>query len=111
MVNVGLHEDLHNLFADLWNSAEQTGGNSRFLYSISCWLESCTYEDLPDYMKREYDRGRIIIYPLFPKYAYEDMGYDRRATLSQIEKRGKEQKGLWAAFKQRFSNSEKLKGV
>ena len=83
MITTGLHEDLHNFLADLWNSGEETGGNSRFYRPLSCWLESCTYEELPAYMKQEYDRGRILIYPLFPKRASEDMGYARKESLLQ----------------------------
>lgn len=66
-------ENLYDFMADLWNDAELTGGNSRFLRSLSCWLESCTYKELPKYMKDEYDRGRVIIYPEFPKLACDDM--------------------------------------
>ncbi len=108
MINTGLHEDLHNLYADLWNSAVETGGNSRFLYSLSCWLESCAYEDLPKYMKSEYDRGRVIIYPLFPKYSNENMGYKKEKTLSQIKKRDEEQKGLWLSIKRIFAKVRSL---
>lgn len=81
-----VHKDLHNFFADLWNDAQETGGNSRFFRPLSCWLESCTYEELPEYMKSEYDVGRIIIYPLFPKFASEEMGYDRAEALKKRRK-------------------------
>jgi len=30
MVNTGTHENLHNFLVDLWNDAEETGGNSRY---------------------------------------------------------------------------------
>jgi hypothetical protein len=66
-------ENLYDFMAELWNNAKQTGGNSRFLHSLSCWLESCPYKELPKYMKDEYDRGRIIIYPKFPKRASVNM--------------------------------------
>ena len=65
--------NLYDFMADLWNSAEQTCGNSRFLRNLSCWLVSCTYKELPKYMKDEYDRGRVIIYPKFPKLACDNM--------------------------------------
>lgn len=89
------HEDLHNFFADLWNSAEETMGNSRFFRPLSCWLESCTYEELPEYMKSEYNRGRIIIYPLFPQNKWEDMGYDRTKSLLQIKEKIKTRPKSW----------------
>ncbi len=66
------HLCLHNFMAELWNSAEQTCGRNRFLRPLSCWLER-NYEDMPKCMKQEYDRGRIIIYPHFPKHNWEDM--------------------------------------
>ena len=56
MINL-TQDNLHNFMADLWNGAVQTCGNSRFLNGLSCWLESCSYEELPNYMKSEYDRG------------------------------------------------------
>lgn len=74
---VGTHTNLHNFFADIWNSAEQTCGNSRFFRPLSCWLETCSYKELPKYMKDEYDRGRVIIYPEFPKYAHKEMEYKK----------------------------------
>lgn len=98
-----IHEDLHNFLADLWNSAEETGGNNRFFRPLSCWLESCTYDELPDYMKSEYDRGRIIIYPLFPKNKCKDMGYDRKVVLNQIKKSQKKQEKTSSRFKKRIS--------
>jgi len=86
MVNIGKHEHLYNFFAEMWNNAEQTGGNSRYFRPLNCWFESRTYDELPEYMKSEYDRGRIIIYPLFPKNNYEDMGTDRKdAALEKLE--------------------------
>ena len=73
------HECLHNFMADLWNGAIETGGPSRFLHALSCWLEAgdMTYKRLPKYMQSEYDRGRVIIYPGFPKYTYQDMEYKK----------------------------------
>ncbi len=64
--------NLHDFYAELWNSAEQTCGNSRWLKSLDCWLWR-SLSDLPKYMRAEYDRGRIIIYPLFPEFCYKDM--------------------------------------
>lgn len=75
-------ENLYDFMADLWNGAEQTCGNSRFLRSLSCWLESCSYKELPKYMKDEYDRGRVIIYPKFPKLACDKM--EKRSTLNLL---------------------------
>lgn len=66
-------ENLYDFMADLWNNAEQTCGNSRFLHSLSCWLESCKYKELPKCMKDEYDKGRVLIYPKFPKLACDNM--------------------------------------
>lgn len=66
-------ECLYDFMADLWNGAEQTCGNSRFLRGLGCWLTSCTYKNLPKYMKSEYDRGRIIIYPGFPELVCDNM--------------------------------------
>ncbi len=68
--------NLHNFYAELWNSAEQTCGNSRYLYALNCWLIK-DYKTLPNYMKEEYKRGRVIIYPLFPEYCYKDMEYKK----------------------------------
>lgn len=69
---------LSNFLADLWNNSAQTGGNSRFNHQHSCWLEAgtMTYKKLPNYMKSEYDRGRVLIYPKFPEYCFQDMEYE-----------------------------------
>ena len=77
MITVGTHTCLHNFMADLWNSSEETCGGSRFCRPLSCWLEcgDITYKKLPKYMKSEYDKGRVILYPKFPEYSFRDMEY------------------------------------
>ena len=77
-------ENLYDFMADLWNGAEQTCGNSRFLRSLGCWLESCSYKELPKYMKDEYDRGRVIIYPKFPKSVCDKM--EKRSVYNLLER-------------------------
>lgn len=77
-------ENLYDFMSDLWNGAEQTCGNSRFLHSLGCWLESCSYKELPKYMKDEYDRGRVIIYPKFPKLAGDNM--EKKSTYNLLER-------------------------
>ena len=57
---------LYNFYAELWNSAEQTCGCSTYLSCLNCWLER-DYKTLPNYMKEEYKRGRVIIYTLIPE--------------------------------------------
>lgn len=75
-------ESLYDFMADLWNGAEQTCGNSRFLQGLSCWLESRSYKELPKYMKSEYDKGRVIIYPKFPKRASTKM--EKKSVLNLL---------------------------
>ena len=64
--------NLYEFYADLWNSAQQTCGNSHYLPALSCWLER-SYDNLPKYMISEYENGRIIIYPKFPEFCYQEM--------------------------------------
>jgi len=103
MINLGIHVDLHDVLADLWNDSVETGGNSRFCYKLNCWLERCPYEDLPEYMKTEYKRGRILTYPLFPAFCYEEMGYDRKETLAQLKPKEPKKQSWW---KKLFASKE-----
>ena len=68
----------YNFLADIWNNSVQTGSCSRFNYEHSCWLVvgTMTYKKLPRYMKDEYARGRVLIYPRFPEYSHQDMDYE-----------------------------------
>lgn len=100
MISMGLHEDLHNFLADLWNASVPTGGNSRFSHPLSCWLSNCKYEELADYMKEEYDRGRVLLYPLFPENHIgwnkcEDMSYDRIKAMAQRKPKQATKKRCW----------------
>ena len=101
----GYCDELYEYLTDLWNSAEETGGNSRYYRPFNCWLESCTYKELPDYMKSEYDRGRIIIYPLFPKNKCEDMTRgERMASYKKLHKEKDEKEKALTRLKRWLSD-------
>jgi len=102
-------EDLYTFYADMWNNAEQTGGRSRYFRPLSCWLFGCTYKELPEYMKSEYNRGRIILYPLFPGNNTEDM-CDKETAISRIKKPPKKEKGFWSSLIRGLGFKEKDDG-
>ncbi len=86
------HNSLYEFYAELWNSAQQTGGNSRYLRALDCWLMH--KENLPEYMLSEYKRGRIIIYPKFPEYCCQKMECPEPKRID-ITKKPSKLKRIW----------------
>ena len=80
MVTTTMKFNLHNFYAEMWNEAEITGGNSRYFRPLGCWLQRKVVQVTKrrfrrdrEHIDREYGDGRVVVYPFFPKNPREDM--------------------------------------